>query len=441
MKKIRLLLITVVALILLLALSSCGTSSAKGVYKKINTAMSKLDSFSSETTITVSVNMNGQHADIDGYANQSIYHIASKDCYIYSETSIYTVVDESVTSSTRMKAYYDGYGYSYASTGGSAQNLCSPISRKDFIEYYQYNTTDSITADLFDCENRTFSQNENGSWEVCFSGFSQESVNSYLATMGLDATALDDKAIDIEICMRANSKFIATSTTTTVIFEDNRNLTVDPKIESVTRYSEYDEVVPKTDNLNPDYYQHVADIRLVDGIEYMIAELQNKKSDRFFYSVTQSNGRSEYTEENIVRYGTTFGKFYYEIDGDLGGTECTIEYRDGEKTTTKDGKSKSEKVTEAEAKSYIKAMIGSTNYNAMYVDDVVLLEDGRYKVTLDIANVKAYEQLMASMGVKYTGADQTMYITIKREKIELIENELILRYSGGELKVTTVLDF
>ena len=173
----------------------------------------------------------------------------------------------------------------------------------------------------------------------------------------------------------------------------------------------------------------------------MISELQNKTSDRFLYSVTQSNGRSEYTEENIVRYGTKFGKFYYEIDGDLGGTECTIEYRDGNKTTIKNGKSKSEKVTEAEAKSYIKSMIGSTNYNAMYVDDVVLLEDGRYKVTLDIANVKAYEELMASMGVKYTGADQTMYITIKREKIELIENELILRYSGGDLKVTTVLDF
>ena len=69
MKKIRLLLITAVTLILLLAFSSCGTSSAKGVYKKINKAMSKLDSFSSETTITVSVNMNGEHADIDGYAN------------------------------------------------------------------------------------------------------------------------------------------------------------------------------------------------------------------------------------------------------------------------------------------------------------------------------------------------------------------------------------
>ena len=143
-----------------------------------------------------------------------------------------------------------------------------------------------------------------------------------------------------------------------------------------------------------------------------------------------------------MRYGTRFGKFYYDIDADINGEKRVIEYRDGKKTTTpKDGSSRSEKQTDAEAKDFIKSMIGATNYIAMYVDDIELLEDGRYKLTLDITNVQAYRDLVTSSGGSYTGATQTVYVTIKRESIELIESEITLKHTRGKLIVTTVLDF
>lgn len=442
MKKIRLLLITVVALILLLALSSCGTSSAKGVYRRIGNATGRLDSYRADTTVTVSVNIDGRLTSVSGIGSEILYNISSDDCYIYSSNDTYTTVGNNVTSSSRTKSYYNGYAFCYSASGGASQSLCSPISRKDYLEYYQHSNSTSAASFLFDCESHVCSQNDNGGWEITLSGYSTESVNAYLTAMGISPNTIDDKPIDMEFSMKANSKFIATVMRMKIIFEDNRNMAQEPQIESVTYYSEYNEVIPETEYLSPDYYREVADLRVIDGIEYMISDLQSKKSDRFMYSVTQSNGYAKYTETNVVRYGTRFGKFYYDIDADINGEKRLIEYRDGKKTTTpKDGNSKSEKQTDEEAKDFIKSMIGATNYIAMYVDDIELLEDGRYKLTLDITNVQAYRDLVTSSGGIYTGATQTVYVTIKRESIEFIESEITLNHTRGKLIVTTVLDF
>lgn len=439
MKKVRLLLTVTVVLVLLLALSSCCTNSAKGVFKKVNTAMSKLDSYKSETTVTVSVNMSGQAVAISGNVSQVMYKTRSKDCYVYSEQNTRTTAAGNVTAATRIMAYNDGYAFSYSSTGASVQSLCSPLSRKDFLEYYQYNASGFDTRDIYDCESRTLTQNENGAWEIRFSGYSDEAINAYLATLGFDVDTLDNKAVDMEVTLKANSKFYATVMSTKVIFK-NDDSTTSPKIESTVYYSAYDEVVPDTSELNTAYYQKVEDIRLIDGLQYMISDLQSKKSGRFTHKVTQTSGSSTYTEDNIVRFGTTAGDFYYEIDAKINGEKRTITYRDGKKTTEKSDKTDTVKQSEAEARTFINGLINSASYNAMYVKDIVKLKDGRYKVTLEITNVKAYQDLITSAGGAYAGAEQTVYFTLKRKKIDKIESVTTISHSRGDIVIKSEID-
>ena len=438
MKKIRLLLITVVALILLLALSSCGTNSAKGVFKKINSTMNKLDSHQSEATVNASVRINERWVRISGHTKEVLYNLSGKDCYVYSETNTRTTVDNSATDIMRIKAYNDGTAYSYAVSGGSVQSICSPLSRREFLKYYQYNTSDFDTKDLYDCANRTFEEIDGGGWVVKFSGYGEEVINSYLSSMGLAAGVMDDKAVDMEITLRANSEFRATSMTMRIIFDgENGSGAIKPKIESTIYYSAYNSVVPETDNLNPAYYKEVADVRLADGIQYMIEDFQNRRSGRFTLEVTQDNGKATYSEESIVRFGTSGGKYHYEIEAEIEGKDRDITYSNGEKITVNNGKEKKEKQSDAEARSFINGLINSANYNAVYVEDIVETGKGIYKITLDISNVEQYKDLL---GGAYLNADQTIYVTIKRKKIDKIESHVTINYYGGELNVTSIVD-
>ncbi len=442
MKKIKLFLLPAIVLTLLLALSSCGTNSAKGVFKKINSTMNSLDSYESEATVTVSVDVQGQKISVSSHTKEVLYELSSKDCYVYSETNARSSFAGNVASYKRIKAYHDGNAFSYANIGGSNQSLYSELSRRDFLKYYQYSQSEFDTSDIYDCENRTFTQSEDGGgWNVQFSGYSQQIIDSYLYAMGLSDYDIDDNVIDMQITLKADSEFRATSMSMKMIFEGDDSGATGSKIESYVRYSSYNSVVPETEDLNTMYYRKVADVRLIDGFAYMIEDIQSKRSDRFTLSVKQDNGQTEYTEESIVRFGKTGGKYYYEIESEINGESYEITYKDGKKTTSKGDKSDTANQTDKAARSFINGLINSANYNALYVDDIVQLDDGRYKVTLDIANIDQYRDLITSSGGSYSGAEQTIYFTVKNKKISKIESDITLGYNGKEIIIKSVVDF
>jgi hypothetical protein len=50
------------------------------------------------------------------------------------------------------------------------------------------------------------------------------------------------------------------------------------------------------------------------------------------------------------------------------------------------------------------------------------------------------EQYKDLLGGAYLNADQTIYVTIKRKKIDKIESHVTINYYGGELNVTSIVD-
>ena len=68
---------------------------------------------------------------------------------------------------------------------------------------------------------------------------------------------------------------------------DAENTSSAPTFEMTTKYSNYNEVTPITDTLNPDDYKEIEDCRLLSDFEDMIEKLEDDKDGSFVMEMEQ----------------------------------------------------------------------------------------------------------------------------------------------------------
>lgn len=443
MKKVRFLLLTASVLLVLLALFSCGNpsnddadppceiSSSEELFGKIDAVMSALESYEERGNMNMTVYMQEHQINASGEIINIFADKVDDDKYFYSKSTTETSCEalKLDQSAMEIKAYHMGNAFYLNSLNSDIQKFYSPLSYEDFIEFYSYNSTLTIEDDrIFNCADSSFHQNDNGSWEMCLSGYPKDFVDDYAKIMGLNGEVFDDKLADLEITIKASSAFYATQVSFKMIFEDDNDATTNPTGEFISYYSAYNEATPITNILDTENYKQVPDVRLLDGFDHMIEQLQQSEEGAFKLDITQDYGFDiVITESDVVSFGRD-GGYYYDINANVGDIESTITYRDGKQTVTANGSSETVDKTDDEAQDFINGLINSAMYNIFNVKQIEKTEDGRYKVTA-FADEAFCRSVTSSLGVHFVSSSQTIYFAIEDMKITKIDSAIDIRYS------------
>ena len=443
MKRIKFLLLTAFGLVALLALFSCGTdpqddsdhpsgiSSAEELFGKIDAVMSDLESYEAKQAVNMTVYMQNHEINASGELIEIFADTVDDDRYFYSKSTLTTSSESLKLNKSYMdiRAYHQGNAFYFTSVGSAIKKFYSPLSYEDFLEYYSYNASATLDDEkIFSCSNSSYTQNENGSWEICLSGYSADFIDDYAEIMGLDDEMLDDKPVDMEIIIKAAPSFRATQMSLRMIFEDDNNDATNPTVELISYYSAYNEATPITDTLDTGNYTQVSDVRLVDGFDYMIEKLKESEENTFTLDVTQDYGYDIIiNEKDVITYGREDG-YYYNVTSTVGDTEGIISYRSGKQTVTSNGSSNTVDQTEDEAEALINDLIDYAMYDIFNVEHIEKTDDGRYKVTA-VPSMSFCLEITSSLGVHYVSSTQTIYFTVEDMNIIKIESTIEIRYS------------
>ena len=447
MKRIRAILTLTTVLLLLLLLSSCKTNSAAGLYRKIDRAMSRLDSYKVSRTLDATFYYHGERNELSSTGTQIYSGTSRKDCYVYLQSSSTTTIDDADPDYIEsVVAYNDGNAFLFSKSDDVEQRVYSPMSRKDFLSYYTTSLKSEKKA-LFDCETIAFEEIENGGWQITFSGFQKEPIDKYINGLGIRTPFLDDEVLDLELTIQAASDFRITSTSMTVIFKENSKRDTST-IELIDHYSDHDVAEPITDDLKPEDYRKIYDVRLVGQLEDMIVDMSGQIKE-FAIHTTLDYGGQLYSSRTIVQYGCQEGDYYYETEYDRNNFKHFISYTEGYKRTYINQHPQTTlPQSHTEARAYITSLINTANYAPTNVRNIKMLEDGRYQVNHVVTDRSQLEVYLPSLNDVYVGATQVVFFTIEEQEIQKIESTFEVTYLSGGIKgerctltVTKVVDF
>lgn len=459
MKKLKFVLTIITVLTFLLALSSCEKPDNRTVAEKIDDAMNQLESYTVSGTIDMTVYVQKQKISASGKSKDILSNLSSDDCYVYSKTNLtYVISEKTATFYDELKAYHNGNAFLYTEEDGKGHGVYSPLSREDFLKYYQGEFTAAEDIDIFNCSHQTYTENENGSTYILLSGYSDEFIDDYLGKMGIVDGMIDDKIADIEITIKVNSKFCVTQMSMHFVFEDDEDAATAPAIDVKMFFSDYNCAAIETDELNVENYNEILDIRLVDEFDDMISDLEESENNSFTLTTSQKVRGQTSSEKDEISYGIEDGKYFYNARAELTKYTCDIAYRDGQQTTTitiysnsgvLDTDTNTVEQSELEAKAFINQFINSTGYDARYVEGIEKTDDGRYKVSLLPVDESSYRALAQSLRGSYQSSTHAIYFTVEDGKILKMDGEIVIYYSywngfdsiDDTIVITAIVDF
>ena len=450
MKKRTLFMLICISIVMLLTLISCGKpKSAQELYEKVDKEMSKLNSYEMDMELEMTFYMDSYKISSEATGHGIEDGLVSGDYYFYQEMNT-TVEAKGLSLNQTQKnveAYDNGNYFILNESDGSSQKLYSPLTAQEALDYRADNDMDTLDI-INDCTDKTFSQKEDGTWEMSCSGYTKSAIEDMEKGMGLDNDMLDAEIMDMKMSLTADKDFRATTITLELVFEKKNNA---PTVSITINFSKYDAAERLTNQLNTADYTQVADIRLLTDVEDMLQERIESEQGSFAMDLTQtvrsSTGTqsSTYKENNKISYGEGDSGYFYDIDATISNQKYDISYQKGVQTVQSGTQKKTNAQTEQEARAYIESLINSGSYDPGIVSKIEKRGEGVYRFTCNPATA-AYESYYANMGGKFTSANQTITVTIKEGRIIKIQNVIlaqgsVVNYGSVSLTVNTTVTF
>ena len=428
MKKSSILLLLVLAFVFAFAFTSCGDpDSAEAVLERIDKKMDSLESYESDLSMQMTFFIDETEVKAIGTGCLVESGVGTDDYYYYQSMTM-TIFSDILPSSQEtesIEAYNEGRMLVYNKGDGINQKLCSQMTKEAFLEYKEDN--DSLDIDFNDCSNADFVKNEDNSWSLTYSGYSETVIGSIVEDLGFDKEMVGAEISDMKISITADEDFRAKQIVFDFVFDVEEDATAVPVFTVTENFSKYNEATRIVKGINAVDYDEVEDVRLLYNVEKMIEDLQNDKDGSFVLDVSQTvtvmGQSSSYKETDTVSYGETDGSYFYDITADVSGSTIDIGYKNGVQTVTQNSASQTVDQTEDEARDFINGLINTAQYNKAYVSDLTKVSDGVYKFQFDKPNSSTYKQALANMGASYDSAKQTITVTIRDNKIVKIESE------------------
>ncbi len=425
-------------LLLMLSLFVCSVTSClaepktpEELYQKMSKTMNKLNSYEMEYELYTTSLYNENVTVSEG---KSIVFTKKRDFYYYNKTEI------SALNATAIEVYDDGVMYVMNEIGDLSQKICSDISYRDYIDYYN----DKLTIESFvkACDTRTFLKNEDGTWSMLFSEYSEES-KAYLydklsiESLYTDSTKIKDVSVkfDIDEEYRLTQIMIELK----VLIGDSGNKT--NSLIYKTKYSDYNNAERSANKFSKNEYIEVDDLRILHDFEDSInSALEDKKAsfilDYKVENVINGERTTILETQDKVSYSIDINdNISYENDSLVDGILHKIRYS-GNILYTDD---KREVESQHESKAYIRSLINSCEFNSYTVSGIKKTSENSYTITCDTDKNEFFSKLSANT---YDRVVKVINVTFSNGKIAKINCEVTCYLEGEADKViTSVLQF
>ena len=448
MKKFRTILALLLTLAMVFSLSSCikvddGESSsddatteapapelkytADELFDMIDKKMDSYDSYESTLEMIMNVTMNGVEASVTAKGLEIRQGLTTDNFAFYTETEMKMSIPSLSTTEklTNVEAYHGGNYFLSNRGDGISQKIYSPMTKEDAKAY-----VDEKDSDIFefgDCVNKEVKINEDGTYDLTFSGYTAKAVHEILDQTGLDTSMLTHDVIDVTVSIKADAEFNATVFEFSFVFEQKPGSEKMPEISVKGTFYKYNEAVIDAAKVNPEKYTAVDDIRLIDEMEDLLDARYAKEEGNFTLDISQTlkimGETQQSTETDIVTYGKNDKGYFYDIDADMNGTKYDISYSLGAQTVVSGGQSQPVAQTEAEARAFIENLINTCQFKDTAVIGVKKISDNKYSFTCEPK--AAYKTHIEQMGATFRSVTQTITVTVENGEIVSIESEAV----------------
>lgn len=420
-------------------------TDAVSLWNKIDETMSDMDSYEVNTVIKMGFFISGSKVNMTGNSVGLICK-SEDNYYSYSYAKMETTCEKPKINETfeTLEAYYDGKMYVYKKDSNYEQKLCSKITVDDFRAYgAESNIFKDI--DLADCKDPEFSKNEDGTYNLKFSGYTKKTVNILLEDMELPEEEIGADILDVEISIITDTEFRSKTMEFKFIFEEGEDALDTPEFTVTEEYSKFNEAVPNPEDIKTEDYVEVDDVRVLKKIDDGIKNIQNATSGKFDLNIKQnisiSGEDSSITEKDTVTYGVTNGNYYYNLKLQSGNINATIDYSMGNRIVKVTGyETETSRQTEDEAKEYINGLINAANFAGNYVSKVTRIDGGAYEFKMGYIESSIYKEYFESLGLKYNSTSQELTVYSEGDRISRIESKVRVKGAYGGKDAIMIVD-
>lgn len=433
----RIVLLTVIALLLSVVLSSCAVirrvippKDEMELWERIDETMNDVKSYRCDAVVTISFEYNG--IDFSGRLDLTTVVDESDDggdWYYYQKSNSRMSTNGSLVEDTEdIVVYEDGKAYVCVDNGDNYSHITSELSKEQFKEEY-VDVDDDIEFDISpeDARKREMKRLKGGKWELSYSDFSSEALEEALETLNLDEFR-DESGIsvsDIEISLTTDENYRVIDMTISFVGDDSS----EPALTMDVTYSQYNEV--ERVSFDKDTYTEVDDVRVATWIDAYFEDVIERDRVEFTMYVKQyvssaASATGSYEERDNVSFKNTHGDFTYSIGADINGQEVKIEYGYGSQTVYVGNQSQKVTQSQSEAREFIMSLLNASGYDPVRVKDIIKSGKNSYRIELNIYDPSEYRQLMISLGTRYTGSEMYIDVTMDGEDIKSIRTYLII---------------
>lgn len=442
--------ILALVLITLLVLSLCSCELIKkfseprdgiSLWKCIDEKMGSLDSFTSNTTASISVTVDGVVVDGTVTGDSVVVGMKSGELSLYqfSSTEIKIAATKTNQTSSSIVAYDNGNMYLFNKVDNNSKKLYSELSKEDFTTYFfEENSNFNISPE--GCETVNFDKKDDGTWSLEYYGFSESDANEIACLMGFDPTTFGVVVDDVKVSATANAEYLMT--------EINIKLIADEKtvFDSKITYSDFDSAVKK--EFDKDSYIRVDDVRVVNDISSKMNDELNRESGDFILKISHKlaskTGRisNSYLETDTVSYGMKDGKYTYDISAVASGQSIKMNYADGKQEVYVGNRlSATNDQTDMEARTVVSTLMNNAGYSPIYVTDVKKQDNGSFAVYCRTTDTSAYREIMSSCADTYQDYTLCFFATFDDNgDLKRLNCELVIIGSKYDYTVETMLD-
>lgn len=417
--------------------------TAKELWDKIDRSMNFLKSYELDGTGHLSFNMMGAKFELNLTAKEICFAEYENDFYDYSfSDSTITIsmpswgeLQTETMKETSIEAFHNGKMFISKESSERTQKLYSSLTKEEYIAYSENKSSSTDDVNFNDCVNASFSRNDDGTWNLSYSGYTKKTMDQIVGSLEMDNDMLDLNILDMEVTILADQQYRVKEMNIKFIFDEKNGEISAPSFELNSKYSNYNKATPITDTLNPEDYTEIEDCRLIFDLEDMIEDIENKKDGSFVLELEQTlsipslNQTQIYTETDTVSYGEHNGQYFYDIqinsNDEYNGMK--VSYANGIQTVDFSGKKESVSQSADEAKALITELINTAGYSASYVSNIKNLGGGVYEIQCDQPDASIYESIFIEYAGELTSIQQTLRITVKNGSIVKIENDTLAK--------------
>ena len=445
MKKASGILILFLSFILVFSFTACQETasqqvqvlqSAAELWDKIDQTMNGLESMEMTSMTRFSYYESGNLY----YRTVSRKLLSAKDAhYTQSTDTTHCPALSFERSFSTMEAYFAGKVYTAVTSGMYAQKFCTEMTHEeydhapasDLLEDFQ------ITA----CANAEFSKDENGLWNLKFSGYEKTVIDNVLQSMGLPAGIFGANITDMAVTLTANADYYVQNMQITLSFAEGENK---PQFSIAAEYTGFNSTQFDPTMLNPQEFTTVDDIRILTALTDALQQRQNAANGQFTLGMTNTydcmGQVSVSTETDIVEYVSRDGWYSYSIASDMDGSKYQIDYQNGLQTVTVGESSYTTEQTDAQAKAFIDSLIDSARYNSAAVTAIQKLEDGSYVLICEKLDIQEYAADYETEQLKLTNGTQNITVSFENGVLSQIKSVLTLMGTYNDEPMMMVAD-